>query len=119
MAVGRAVVVENHTRHHALTVAAGPFVEIGHPIHGTIPFAHAELAYVYRSSFGLTALAGAGPSVALATSSYRTPPPAQFRRPTPSSSSAAVWAVPTRKSCTPATSPRNCGSPSAGSSDAL
>jgi hypothetical protein len=77
MAVGRVAVVQNHTRHHALTLAAGPFVEIAHPIHGTIPFAHAEIAYVYRSSFGLTALAGAGPSIALATSSYREPPPAQ------------------------------------------
>ena len=36
MAVGRAVVVANHTRHHALTVAAGPFVELATP--STAPF---------------------------------------------------------------------------------
>jgi hypothetical protein len=75
LAVGRAYAFMDAGRHHALTAAAGPFVEIANPVHGTIPFAHAELAYVYRSSFGLTALAGAGPSMALASSSYREPPP--------------------------------------------
>ena len=58
---------------HALTVAAGPLVEVDNVVHGTVPFAHAELAYVYRSAFGLTVLAGAGPNVALASSSYVTP----------------------------------------------
>jgi hypothetical protein len=59
---------------HALTVAAGPFLEIDNVVHGTIPFAHAELAYVYRAPMGLTLLAGGGPNVALASSSYVTPP---------------------------------------------
>ena len=74
MALGRGVLAANATGHHALTIAGGPFFEIDNPVHGTIPFAHAELAYVYRSSFGLTVLAGAGPNVALASSSYVTPP---------------------------------------------
>lgn len=59
---------------HALTVAGGPLVEIDNVVHGTIPFAHVELAYVYRAPFGLTVLAGVGPNVALASSSYVTPP---------------------------------------------
>jgi hypothetical protein len=75
MAAARAVIVANRTGHHALTVAGGPMVEIAHPVHGTLPFGHAELAYVYRSSFGLTALAGAGVNVALASSAYVQPPP--------------------------------------------
>jgi hypothetical protein len=59
---------------HALTIAGGPLLEIDNAVHGTIPFAHAELAYVYRAPFGLTVLAGVGPNVALASSSYVTPP---------------------------------------------
>jgi hypothetical protein len=68
-------VVANATGRHALTVAAGPFLEIGNVVHGTLPFAHAELAYVYRAPFGLTVLAGGGPNIALASSPYVTPPP--------------------------------------------
>jgi len=74
LAALRAVVVANATGHHALTVAGGPMLEIGNVYHGTLPFAHTELAYVYRSSFGLTALAGGGVNFALADSSYVTPP---------------------------------------------
>jgi hypothetical protein len=74
MAVGRGVLAANATGRHALTIAGGPFVQIGHPVHGTLPFAHAELAYVYRAPFGLTFLAGGGPNVALASSPYVTPP---------------------------------------------
>ena len=69
------VVAANATGRHALTVAGGPFLEIGNVVHGTIPFAHAELAYVYRNPTGLTFLVGAGPNIALASSSYVTPPP--------------------------------------------
>jgi len=76
-AAARWVAVANATRRHALTVAAGPFIEFDNVVHGTMPFARAELAYVYRSSFGLTALAGAGLNMALATSSYREPPPVE------------------------------------------
>jgi hypothetical protein len=76
LAAARGVVVANHTGRHALTVAAGPFFELDHPVHGSLPFAHAELAYVYRSSFGLTALAGGGMNLALASSRYVEPPPA-------------------------------------------
>jgi hypothetical protein len=59
---------------HALTIAGGPFVEIDNVVHGTLPFLHAELAYVYRAPMGLTVLAGAGPNIALASSPYVTPP---------------------------------------------
>jgi hypothetical protein len=59
---------------HALTLAGGPLLEIDNVVHGTLPFAHTELAYIYRASYGLTILAGAGPNVALASSSYVTPP---------------------------------------------
>jgi hypothetical protein len=75
MALARGVLVANATGRHALTLAGGPFLEVGHFVHGTLPFAHAELAYVYRSSFGLTFVAGAGPNIALASSSYVEPPP--------------------------------------------
>ena len=75
MALARGVLAANATGRHALTIAGGPFVEVGHHVHGTVPFAHAELAYVYRSSFGLTVLAGAGPNIALAGSPYVAPPP--------------------------------------------
>lgn len=74
MALARGVLIANGNNHHALTVAAGPFLEIDNSVHGTIPFAHAELAYVYRSSLGLTAMVGGGPNVALASSSYVSPP---------------------------------------------
>ena len=75
MAVARGVLAANATGRHALTVAGGPFLEIGHPIHGTVPFAHAELAYVYRNPAGFTFLAGMGPNIALAGSKYVAPPP--------------------------------------------
>jgi hypothetical protein len=75
MALGRGVILSNATGRHALTFAGGPMVQIGHVVHGNMPFAHSELAYVYRSSFGLTALAGAGVNFALARSNYVEPPP--------------------------------------------
>jgi hypothetical protein len=74
MALARGVVVANPTGRHALTVAGGPFFELGHPVHGTVPFAHAELAYLYRHPAGFTFLAGGGPNIALAGSSYVAPP---------------------------------------------
>jgi len=74
LAAVRWVALANATGRHALTVAGGPFVEIDHVVHGTLPFAHAELAYIYRAPFGLTMLAGAGPNIALASSPYVTPP---------------------------------------------
>ena len=74
MALARGVVVANPTGRHALTVAGGPFFELGHPVHGTVPFAHAELAYLYRHPAGFTFLAGGGPNIALAGSSYIAPP---------------------------------------------
>jgi hypothetical protein len=89
MAVGRGVIVSNRTGRHALTFAGGPMVQIGHRVHGNLPFAHTELAYVYRSSFGLTALAGAGVNVALARSSYVEPPP----RECPDSGDAIVFCI--------------------------
>jgi hypothetical protein len=67
-------VLATATGRHALTVAAGPFFEIGNRVHGTVPFAHAEIAYVYRHPSGFTAMAGAGPNMALARSSYVAPP---------------------------------------------
>jgi len=57
---------------HALTIAVGPYLAIANPYHGTLPFAHAELAYVYRAAFGLTVLVGGGPNIALASSPYLT-----------------------------------------------
>jgi len=75
LAAVRWVAIANATRRHALTVAGGPFVEIGNVVHGTLPFARAELAYVYRAPFGLTVLAGGGLNMALASSPYVTPPP--------------------------------------------
>ena len=77
LAVGRAVVVANATGRHALTVAGGPFLEVGHAVHGTLPFAHTELAYVYRAPVGLTVLAGGGVNFALASSPYVAPPPTE------------------------------------------
>jgi hypothetical protein len=59
---------------HALTIAGGPFLEIDNVVHGTLPFAHAEVAYVYRAPMGLTVLAGGGPNIALASSPYVAPP---------------------------------------------
>jgi hypothetical protein len=76
LAAARQVIIANATGRHALTAAAGPFLEIGNAVHGTVPFAHLELAYVYRAPFGLTVLAGFGPNIALASSSYVAPPPA-------------------------------------------
>jgi hypothetical protein len=90
LAAARGVVVANRTGRHALTVAGGPFFEIGHPVHGSMPFAHAELAYVYRSSFGLTVLAGGGANIALATSRYVEPPPTSCPD---SSGDAFVWCL--------------------------
>ena len=75
MAAGRFVVAANATGRHALTVAGGPFVEIHNAVHGTLPFAHTELAYVCRAPFGLTVLTGGGVNIALASSPYVTPPP--------------------------------------------
>jgi hypothetical protein len=75
LAAVRGVLAANATGRHALTVAGGPFLEIGNVVHGTLPFAHLELAYVYRGASGLTFLAGAGPNIALASSPYVTPPP--------------------------------------------
>ena len=89
LAAARGVVVANRTGRHALTVAGGPFFEVSHPVHGSMPFAHAEVAYVYRSSFGLTVLAGGGANVALATSRYVEPPPASC----PDSGDAIVWCI--------------------------
>ena len=75
LAAARVAVLASATGHHALTVAAGPFFEIDNYVHGTLPFAHAEVAYVYRAPFGLTVLAGGGPNIALASSPYTPPPP--------------------------------------------
>ena len=89
LAAARGVIVANRTGRHALTVAGGPFFEFGHPVHGSMPFAHAEVAYVYRSSFGLTVLAGGGANIALATSRYVEPPPASC----PDSGDAFVFCI--------------------------
>src|SRR5262245_61015059 len=75
LAAARQVIIGSASGRHALTAAAGPFLEIGNVVHGTLPFAHLELAYVYRAPFGLTVLAGLGPNIALASSSYVAPPP--------------------------------------------
>lgn len=75
LAAGRWAAIASADGQHALTIAAGPFLEIDNVVHGTLPFAHAELAYVFRAPRGgLTVLAGAGVNVALATSPYVTPP---------------------------------------------
>lgn len=74
LAAVRWAVVTSANGRHALTLAGGPFLEIDNVVHGTLPFAHAEVAYVYRAPMGLTLLAGIGPNVALASSSYVTPP---------------------------------------------
>lgn len=74
LAAVRWAAIASASGRHALTIAAGPFLEIDNVIHGTLPFAHAELAYVYRAPRGLTVLAGGGPNVALASSSYVPPP---------------------------------------------
>jgi hypothetical protein len=89
LAAARGVVLANRTGRHALTVAGGPFFELDHPVHGSMPFAHAEVAYVYRSSFGLTVLAGGGVNVALATSRYVEQPPASCQ----DGGDAIVWCV--------------------------
>lgn len=75
LAAARVAVARNATGRHALTFAGGPFFELGNPVHGDMPFAHTEVAYVYRAPFGLTVLAGGGVNVALATSRYVEPPP--------------------------------------------
>jgi hypothetical protein len=75
LAAGRVAALRNATGRHALTIAAGPFFELGNPVHGDLPFAHTEVAYVYRAPFGLTVLAGGGLNIALATSRYVAPPP--------------------------------------------
>jgi len=74
LAVARWVWLASADGRHALTVAGGPFLEIDNPVHGTLPFAHGELAYVFRAPRGLTLLAGAGLNVALASSPYVAPP---------------------------------------------
>ena len=74
LAAVRWAALASANRRHALTIAAGPFLEIDNVVHGTIPFAHAEVAYVYRAPMGLTVLAGMGPNIALASSSYVAPP---------------------------------------------
>jgi hypothetical protein len=75
LAALRGAAVTSADGQHALTIAAGPFLEIDNVVHGTLPFAHGELAYVFRAPRGgLTVLAGAGVNVALATSPYVTPP---------------------------------------------
>lgn len=73
MAAARWAAISSRNGRHQLTLAAGPFVEVNNIVHGTIPFAHAEVAYVYQAPFGLTVLAGFGPNIALASSSYVTP----------------------------------------------
>jgi hypothetical protein len=75
MAAARGVIVANPTGRHALTIAGGPLFEINNRVHGDMPFAHTEMAYVYRAPFGLTMLAGGGLNFALATSRYVEPPP--------------------------------------------
>lgn len=75
-AVRWAVVSSRHGRHR-LTVAAGPLMEFGLEEHETLPFAHLELAYVYRSPDGFTMLVGFGPNVALTRSLYVDPPPGE------------------------------------------
>ena len=118
LAVARGVITANATSRHALTVAGGPFVEFGNAVHGTLPFAHAELAYVYRSPFGLTVLAGGGAElrardlVLCRTAADLVPATAA----TPSSG--ASTSVPTRRRSTRETGPPTCDWPSAGSSDA-
>ena len=74
LAAVRWAAIASESGRHALTIAVGPYVAIANTYHGTLPFAHAELAYVYRAPFGLTVLAGGGPNIALATSSYVSPP---------------------------------------------
>ena len=74
LAVVRWAAIASASGRHALTLAGGPFVEIDNVVHGTLPFAHAELAYVYRAPRGLTVLAGGGPNVALVSSSWVPPP---------------------------------------------
>jgi hypothetical protein len=74
LAAARWVVLASPDGRHALTVAGGPFLEIDNPVHGTLPFAHGEAAYVFRAPRGLTLLAGAGLNVALASSPYVPPP---------------------------------------------
>ena len=71
----RWIAAANASGRHALTIAGGPFLEVGNVVHGTLPFARGELAYVYRSPIGLTVLAGGGVNMALASSSYVAPPP--------------------------------------------
>jgi len=75
LAAARWVAVASANGRHALTVAGGPFLEIDNIVHGTLPFAHGELAYVYRAPMGLTVLAGGGANIALASSPYVAPPP--------------------------------------------
>jgi len=73
LAVGRWAVLQSASG-HALTIAGGPFLELDNPVHGTIPLAHTELAYVYRAPWGMSFLVGAGVNVALASSPYVKPP---------------------------------------------
>lgn len=89
MALGRGVIAANRTGRHAFTFAGGPLFEIGNPVHGNMPYAHTELAYVYRAPFGLTFLAGGGLNFALATSRYVEPPPTEC----PDSGDAVVFCI--------------------------
>lgn len=74
LAAARWAAIATANGRHAMTIAAGPFVEVANKVHGTLPFARAELAYVYRAPFGLMVLAGGGLNFALASSPYVTPP---------------------------------------------
>jgi hypothetical protein len=74
LAAGRWAALVSTNGRHALTIAGGPFLEIDNVVHGTLPFAHAELAYVYRAPVGFTMLAGMGWNIALASSPYVAPP---------------------------------------------
>ncbi len=58
---------------HALTLAGGPLVVMSNGVHGTIPLAHAEIAYIFRAWFGLTVLVGLGENLAVTDSSYVAP----------------------------------------------
>ncbi|HVZ71074.1 MAG TPA: hypothetical protein VHJ20_01755 [Polyangia bacterium] len=73
LAVVRWAALASSDGRHAVTVAGGPFLEIDNVVHGTLPFAHTELAYVYRAPKGFTVLVGGGPNIALASSSYVAP----------------------------------------------
>jgi hypothetical protein len=74
IAAARWSALQSANGHNALTFALGPFLEVNNAVHGTLPFARGEVAYVYRAPMGLTFLAGAGVNVALADSPYSAQP---------------------------------------------